>query len=317
MLESQEKSWLVIVNPNAGKRKGEKDWKKISRLLDRYGFSYQVEFTRTRHHAIEIAREHAENGTKRIIVVGGDGTMNEVINGIFTQSKVPTTDITLSMITVGTGNDWGRMFHIPRQYEKAIQVIRNGNTILQDAGVVHYRWNEDKGKRYFVNIAGIGFDAVVVSRANDLKDRGKSGKLLYLWNILSNLFRFHHSHTVLEVDGVKYSNNVFSISIGIGKYSGGGMMQTPGAIANDGLFDITVIKKIGKFDVIRNIGKLYNGKIIHHPKVLTLQGKSILIDANPLIHVETDGESLGHSPIRFDIIPSSVRVICGTMPPAS
>lgn len=311
-LETNDNKWLVIVNPNAGKRKGGKDWPVIADLLEKFSLPFRVVFTEARRHAIGIAKAAAEEGWSRMIVVGGDGTMNEVINGIFGQDKVPTTSVTLGMITVGTGNDWGRMFNIPMDYHSAVEVISQQNTVLQDAGVVHFRQGDQQGERYFVNIAGIGFDAVVVSRANALKDKGKSGKLLYLWNILTNLFRYSHSHTVVEVDGVRSTNNVFSISIGIGKYCGGGMMQTPDAVADDGLFDITMIKKIGKFDVIRNIPKLYNGKIIHHPKVQTYRGKKINIDSDPVIHLETDGESLGHSPFELDIIPSSVKIISGS-----
>jgi diacylglycerol kinase family enzyme len=115
------------------------------------------------------------------------------------------------------------------------------------------------------------------------------------------------------IDGNRISNDTFSISLGIGRYSGGGMMQTPNAVVNDGLFDITIIKKMRKGEIIRSLRKLYDGTILDHPKIEGYTGKSIRIDSDPLIHVEADGESLGHSPIEFTIIPDSVNVICGTM----
>jgi YegS/Rv2252/BmrU family lipid kinase len=304
-------SYLVIINPNAGRRKGQKDWTRISGLLHEAGIHYKAVFTQAQRHAIDITVSHIENGYKKLIVVGGDGTMNEVVNGIFLQKRFPTSDISLGMITVGTGNDWGRMFNIPRGYREAISTIKINNSFVQDAGVVNYFHGEQQNCRYFVNIAGIGFDALVVSKTNKLKKDGKSGPFVYLKSIIISLIKYRHTYTKIKIDSHLISNNVFNISIGICKYNGGGMMQLPDAVADDGLFDVTVINKISKFDVILNLKRLYNGTITQHPLVETYKGKSIMIDSEPVIHLETDGETLGHSPFTFEIIPRSIRVVVG------
>ncbi|HJZ39505.1 MAG TPA: diacylglycerol kinase family protein [Bacteroidales bacterium] len=306
--------WLVIVNPNAGRGKGQKDWTTISALLTRYNLVYESRFTQSRRHAVSLAQQGIENDFRKIIVVGGDGTMNEVVNGIFTQTACPTTDIVLSMITVGTGNDWGKMFSIPLDYERAIRVIKEGKIRLQDTGVVYYYHGIRREKRYFLNIAGLGFDAVVVRRTNLQKDKGHSGKAIYLINLLKSLILYRHTATEVEIDGNKIQHDVFTISIGIGRYSGGGMRQTPNAIPDDGLFDITIIKKIRKGDIIMSLKKLYDGSILDHPKISGYTGKDILIDSDPLIHLEADGESLGHSPIEFNIIPRSINIIYSQYP---
>ncbi len=312
MAFGKENNYLVIINPNAGRRKGEKDWDKISSLLQKAGFTYKALFTKAPRHAIDIAVSHIENGYHRIIVVGGDGTMNEVVNGIFRQKRYLTSDISLGMITVGTGNDWGRMFNIPRGYTEAIATIQQNNSFIQDAGVVNYYHGKNQRSRYFVNIAGIGFDALVVNKTNKMKMSGKRGPWAYLKSIIISLMKYRHTNTKIRIDDHEIKNDIFNISIGICKYNGGGMMQLPGAIADDGLFDITVINKIKKHDVILNLRKLYNGKIVKHPKVNTYKGKTILIDSMPAIHLETDGESLGHSPFTFNIIPRSIKVLVGT-----
>lgn len=301
--------WLTIVNPNAGNGRGKKDWDKISRLLQKYQLPYYVHFTFTKGHAIKLASEGIRNGFRHIIVIGGDGTMNEVVNGIFLGDACATPDVTLGMITVGTGNDWGRMFGIPTDYEKAIKVIKENKTCLQDVGVVSYFHGNTREKRYFANIAGLGFDAVVVRRTNNQKENGKRGKILYFWNLLRSLMTYKHTQTEVVIDGQKISNHTFSISLGIGKYSGGGMRQTPKALPDDGLFDITVIKKISRREVIKSVRRLYDGSILEHPNIESYQGKDVKIDSDPLIHLEADGESLGHSPFEFEIIPKGINVI--------
>jgi YegS/Rv2252/BmrU family lipid kinase len=313
-LPDRSSSWLVVVNPNAGKRKGEKDWDRIKELLIRKKLDFSESFTASRGHAVKLVKRGIEAGYRNIIAIGGDGTMNEVVNGCFRQKICPAHELRLAMITIGTGNDWGRMFGIPLDYSEAIDVIRNGKTCLHDTGVVHYYNGTFRKKRYFINIAGLGFDAIVVRRTNLQKDRGRSGKAIYFWNLLRSLMMYKHTKTEIEIDGQHISDDVFTISLGIGKYSGGGMMQTPNAVHDDGLFDITVIKKMRKGEIIRNLKLLYDGTILSHPKIEGYTGKEISITSDPIIHVEADGESLGHSPIKFQILPRSIKVVYGNLP---
>jgi len=301
--------WMVVVNPNAGHGKGKKDWKQIAFLLSKYNIEFSYCFTERPFHAITITKEAMSQGYRHFIAVGGDGTINEVINGIFDQKDISTLDVTVATITVGTGNDWGRMFDMPCDYEESVKIISKEETKVHDAGLVYYQQGEEKRKRYFINIAGLGFDAMVIKRTNRQKEKGKRGKAIYMWNLLMSLIVYRNVHTEVEIDGRKIENHTFTISLGIGKYSGGGMMQTPNAVNDDGLFDVTIIKRMRKGEIIRNLKRLYDGSIYDHPKIQWYRGKDIKVNSDSLIHVEADGESLGHSPIEFIIIPRCINVI--------
>ena len=135
--------------------------------------------------------------------------------------------------------------------------------------------------------------------------------MVYLRTILSTLASYRHTHTTLDLDGNLFTDHVFTISIGIGRYSGGGMMQTPHAMADDGWFDVTIIRKIGKLDILRHIGMLFNGRLPEHPKVTTCRAKKIRIDSVPPIHLEVDGETLGHSPMEIEILQKRLAVVVG------
>ncbi len=306
-------NWIAIINMAAGGGKTRKDWPIIEQILQREELQYEPFFTDRRLHASIIARNKIKEGYSKIIVVGGDGTMNEVINGLFAQNQIQTTEVMLGMISVGTGNDWAKTFNIPSNYEGAIRTIKQQRTFIQDAGLVHYRKNGKEWKRYFINIAGMGFGARVVERTNRMKEKGKSGPFLYFYNIFFSLLGYKAKNAVIEIDGTSYNRKIFSLNIGIGKYNGGGMIQVPHAIADDGLYSITLIKKIGKLNIIANIKKLYNGKITQHSKVETYMASSVQINGSSLLKVETDGESLGHGPVSFEIIPRSVTVISGEL----
>ena len=168
-----KEKWYVIINPNAGKGKGKKDWARISSLLEKADIGYEAVFTRDTHDAIGLAGAAVRAGWRRFVVVGGDGTMNEAVNGILEQDEVPVQEIRLGIISVGTGNDWGRMFGIPTDYAGAVETLRREKLFLQDAGIVRYEQHGRQHQRYFINIAGPGFDAVVVQRANRNKQKGK------------------------------------------------------------------------------------------------------------------------------------------------
>jgi len=305
--------WIAIVNLTAGGGKTNKDWPSIAQLLKKEGIRFEPHFTDRRLHASIIARNKIREGYSKIIVVGGDGTMNEVINGVFAQKRIQTTEVMLGMISVGTGNDWARTFNIPSDYEGAVRTIKQQKTFIQDAGLVSYRRNGKEWKRYFINIAGMGFGARVVERSNHMKENGKSGPLLYFYNIFYSLIKYRSSAATIEMDGISYNRKIFSLNVGIGKYNGGGMIQVPHAIVDDGLYSVTLIKKIGKLNVLANIKRLYNGSITSHSKVETYMARTLQIDGPMLLKIETDGESLGHVPVSFQIIPRSVRVISGEM----
>ncbi len=310
--ESLNTEWFVIVNPNAGRRKGEKDWPEIAKLLAAANIRFKNMFTQHRIHAIRMARRFVEMGYRNIIVVGGDGTMNEVVNGIFTQSKRPAGSITVGLIPVGTGNDWCRMFGIPYDYKGAIDVITRGITFLQDVAWVKFMQAGMEKNRYFVNMAGMGYDAMVAEKVNKQKDQGKGGPFSYFLNIFSSLFSFKETQIEVSVDGQDVLKApVFTMNVGICKYNGGGMMQLPNAIPDDGNLDMTVITQLNRFSVVRNVRKLYDGSFTRLPQVKMFRGKSIVINSKPDVYMEADGESLGHSPFKFGIIPKSLKVIIG------
>jgi YegS/Rv2252/BmrU family lipid kinase len=305
--------WIAIINLTAGGGKTKKDWPKIDNILRKEGIRFEPFFTDRRLHASIIARNKIKEGYSRIIVVGGDGTMNEVINGLFAQERIHTTEVMLGMISVGTGNDWARMFNIPADYEGAVRTIKEQKTFIQDAGLVTYRKNGKAWNRYFINIAGLGFGARVVERSNRMKEKGKSGPALYFYNIFLSLIKYKSKKAAIEIDGTTYTRKVFSLNVGIGKYNGGGMIQVPHAIADDGLYSITLIKKMGKLNVLANVKRLYNGSIVQHSRVETYMARTVQINGSIPLHLETDGETLGHGPVSFRIIPKSVRVISGEL----
>lgn len=302
--------WFAIVNPVAGSGKGLSDWPLISKLLRDHGIVPEYAFTERQFHAVELAVEAVNKGFRQIIVVGGDGTIHEVINGLFIQRQVAPRDVLLSVIAVGTGNDWIRMFGIPRKYSEAIRAIVQGHSFLQDVGVISYQESSVRQSRYMANVAGVGFDAFVNRKYNHLKQEGKTGKWLYLWSTLKAILRYNSTGVKVYVDDELVVNDlVYSATIGIGKYNGGGMLQTPEAIADDGLFDLTVIRRMNPLKVLYNFKVLFNGRIYRLHSTSLNRGRRIRIESSPEIAVEVDGEALGYSPFEFEVIDRAIRVV--------
>ncbi len=308
---ASKQEWLVIVNPNAGNGKGKKDWSSISSLLKREGLTFTAKFTDRKGHATTITLEAIAEGFRQIITVGGDGTLNEVVNGVMMNTVCSPGEIILALIPVGTGNDWGRMFGIPLDYEKAISIICGNKRMLHDAGLISFYNGKEKSERYFINIAGLGFESVVVRRTNIQKDKGRGGKLIYFYNLLMSLLSYKNTAAEVTIDGIKRNIKFFSLNVGNGRYCGGGMRQTPDAVPDDGFLDVTVINDIGKIEIIRNLQILYNGKILSHPRIDGYRCKNIKVVSDSIIYTEADGESLGHTPAEFSIVPGVISIIYG------
>jgi diacylglycerol kinase (ATP) len=216
------------------------------------------------------------------------------------------------LIPVGTGNDWGRMFGIPLDYEKAVKIISEKKTLVHDVGLLSFYKGTEKKKRYFINIAGLGFESVVVRKTNLQKDNGHGGKLIYFYNLLTSLLSYKNTKAEIIIDGEITYANVFSLNVGNGRYCGGGMRQTPQALPDDGLLDVTIINGMGKFEIIRNLKILYDGTILQHPKIDGYKCKNIKVTSESVMYAEADGESLGETPAEFSIIPAGINIVYGT-----
>ena len=313
MTETNTK-WLVVVNPKASVGKAEKDWPEIKQMLIDAGIEFDDVLTEYPRHAIEIVRNAiVEQGYRKFISVGGDGTNNEVINGIFTQDVVPTTEITMAALPIGTGNDWCRTFGIPLEYEEIIKIIKTGYTFAHDIGKLTYYNDGDSKIRYFLNAAGTGLDEMVCSSTNLMKQQGKSGTIRYLISLVKCIFKYKITHIQLTIDDeLVFDDYILNLSIGNCRFNGGGMMTMPNAIPNDGLFDVTVIKKVSIFKFAANVKNVYDGTFINKiDEVKTFRGKRIHIVSIPphSLLVETEGENLNNSPFDFEMLPRAINMV--------
>jgi YegS/Rv2252/BmrU family lipid kinase len=301
--------WFVVVNPNAGNGMGKKDWNQISLLLDKAGLPHTNIVTEHQGHAINLVQRYINMGFNRIIVVGGDGTLNEAVNGILNQRRVYPYEIELAMIPVGTGNDWVRTHGIPTDYAKAIEIIQKGNVVRHDAAFVNYTEEGIPHKRYFINIAGMGFDAEVNLKVNAKKGLVKSTQMAYFYNIFTTLLQHSNSQVRLTLDGILHEMEVFSMAAGICCFNGSGMKQLPNAIFNDGLLDVTVIGKVGKLKIIKSIKDLYDGSFINLKEVETFRCKNLVVESEPLFRMEADGESMLPSKYEIQIMEGALSVV--------
>jgi YegS/Rv2252/BmrU family lipid kinase len=304
--------WQVILNPHAGGRKGAHDQTLMEQLLKKAEIRYQLTISQFPGHAVDIARDLVRNGATHLIVAGGDGTLNEIVNGIFLAGERNGNEITLGMLPVGTGNDWIKTFGIPDNYQKAIDIIKENKTVLQDVGEITWLMEGLTGKRYFVNIAGFGFDALVAKNANILKAKGITGIRVYIHSLLSGYLNYKSCITNITIDGTNLEADLFSASIGIGKFNGGGMMQVPEANPLKGLFHITLIRKIGIWGILTNFKGLYSGRFIRDNRVSTHSGKEVRITSGIPLPGEADGETLGAGSFTIRMIAHRLRVIYGS-----
>ncbi len=295
--------WFAIINPTSGNGSSKQKWPQIETLLKDYNFEFEFAFTEHENHSHQLIQQAINDGFLNIICVGGDGTLHNIVNGIMGQNSVPSNQITIGKIPIGTGNDWMKTHDIPNDFEKAIQLIKNGNKKTQDLGKIEFL-DEDRKPVYFNNLAGVGFDGFVVSKVHKYKH---FGALAYLAGAILGLFSFKNFKSKIVVDSTEINSKTLMILVGLCNYSGGGMQLTKDANPFDGLFDISIAKNIGKLDIIKNLTKLFNGKIVNHKKVETLKSNaiSITIDENDLPFIQADGELIGKGNIKLSVVPKA------------
>ncbi len=316
--------WLVVVNVFAASKKAGSVWKKAAVMLEDAKVPYRAMFTGGEDNAIAISRKACAEGYRKFIAVGGDGTVHDVLNGmaeyVFSTdaSGASLSDFMLGVIPVGSGNDWVKSTGVPKDIYGAVQMIAAGHTGLQDVVRVEVLNPSDIGAApvsvsYMANVGGVGLDARVCEIVNRKKEQGRRGKKLYISALLYCIRHRVPVRARILCDGKEiFCGRYLSIAFGVGKYSGGGMRQTPLAELGDGKLDVTVIPDIPIWTIAKEVPKLFTGNF-HKVDVLTMsQCSEVLVipegeaDAEP---AEVDGEVVGRAPVRMSVLSQQMNVI--------
>jgi diacylglycerol kinase (ATP) len=295
----------VIVNPAAGAGASGKKWPQVKGLLENNGVLFEHAFTEAPGHATELAMSAVGKGYELVVSVGGDGTVNEIVNGIYAAGA--NGDVMLGIISTGTGKDYIKTVGIPRNCEEACRRLCNPSKVIVDLGIIEYMRNGAIEKRVFVNFAGLGLDAEIVkATTNTFKALG--GMPSYLIGMLSSLILHSNKDVIITMDGKPEKRRVDEVLVNNGKYGGGGMLPAPDADLSDGILDVLIINAASKPELMRSLPRIYKGTHATHPNVTMKRAKVVEVQSAQPMLVQADGELLGESPARFQTLPSALTV---------
>jgi YegS/Rv2252/BmrU family lipid kinase len=245
-----------------------------------------------------------EDGAELLVAVGGDGTVNEVVNGLVGAERAE-----LAIVPRGTGGDFVRTFGIPSRLEDAVRIALGGTTRTIDVGRASYASSAGApAESYFANIASAGMSGAVAKRTNEASRSPLGGKAAYLWSTVAVFAGWKNTEISVTVDAETRSGPMFDVIVANCRYLAGGMKITPEAEPDDGLFDVLVIGDVTKLDLALTMPKIYRGTHLPHPKAELLRGASAIVDAAVPLPVELDGEQPGTTPVRFDVVPRALRL---------
>ena len=309
-MEVTPQHWAIIINPRSGKKKFRQQRKYLFLTLKHAGIPFDYKLTKFTGHAIKIARLFAELKYQNFMVLGGDGTLSEVINGIFGANIENTNAVKIALIPRGTGNDWGRFWGLTRDYNHSIDVFLKGKIHPIDIGRVDYKFEGEKQTHFFINSVGLGLDAAVTNITYNLKKYVGSHSFLYTVALLGAVFTYRAHKVVIRSDERDIEESMFTMNVANGCYSGGGMKQTPHALPYDGLMDVMMAKKPTFFDIIGALRRLFNGKLLEHPIIESFQTKNLIISCHKNALMEADGIVInGNSPYTISIIPNAIQMV--------
>jgi len=298
--------YCFIVNPAAGGGTAGRNWPELQRQLNDAHISHSCYLSDHKGHSGELARAALDAGHTNFVVVGGDGTANEVLNGLYPESLQASPGITLGVIPWGTGNDWARYYGFSPEPEDLLKLLQSGSSALQDIGKVNFL--DDSGKarsRYFLNCCGTGFDSYMIERM----DTPRGSRLRYLLYVLKCAREYKAATLHLDMEGQSGDCPVLLLEICIGKFAGAGMRFAPEAVADDGLFEVLLINKLSFTQLLTSLLYLYNGRINEHWAVRHWQKDRIAITRGVGQYFQCDGELTGTLPVEIEILPRALRVI--------
>jgi diacylglycerol kinase (ATP) len=235
--------------------------------------------------------------------VGGDGTVNEVVNGIASAE----TAVELAVIPRGTGVDFVRSFDIPTKLDDAVRVASNGHTRAIDLGRAAYRsWGGDEESSHFANVASAGMSGAIAKRVNESKSR--LAKASYFMATFSVFARWQASEVRVSVDDQAQEGRMRDVVVANCRYFGAGMKICPEAEPDDGLLDVLLIGDVTKVDLVLTLPKIYRGTHLPHPKAELLRGRRVTVDADVPLPIQLDGEQPGTTPVTFDVLRGALRL---------
>jgi YegS/Rv2252/BmrU family lipid kinase len=295
---------LVIVNPIAGRGAGERVIPRIVRLLREHGLSFDLVRTERPWHAAELARQAVVSGYRTVVAVGGDGTSNEVLNGLMAAREAGEGEAAMGVLCVGTGNDFAYGMGIPLDLEEGCAALARGRTRRVDVG--HAR-----GFRYFGNGIGIGFDAavnVVASRLRRLR-----GFLVYLIAVLRTLLFYYRAPlTRVELDDQTLEQPALMISVMNGRRMGGGFLMTPFSRPDDGLFDLCIGRKMSQLEMLSFVPRFMKGTQVGDPRVTMARSRRVRVtvrDGTQVVHADGETLALDVRELDLEVVPQALRVV--------
>lgn len=301
--------WFVLVNPEAGHGRARGMWPKLSRLLTKSGVKHRFVYSEHRQDNAEHLGRAVAQGYRRIIIAGGDGTIHVALNGLFHEYGNILSEFTIGVIPVGTGNDWLRSLEIPNSCKEAIKCIAAGRTRKQDIATVRYSTPSGVRVCTMANVAGVGLDARVIEAVDDAAASGNKGRCTYVMSLVRKVLshKSQRCNVVLD-DGQPMQVDLFSASVGNGRFNGGGIEQLPLSKSDDGLLDLTIIRNLSLWRIILQIHRLFDGHIYDIAEVEHFTCRKVSFSGfdSP---VEVDGELGGNTPMTVEIIPGALRVI--------
>ena len=297
---------VAIVNPTAGYRRARRDWPRLLASLGETGARVATWWTESPGQAESLAARARREGFERVVAVGGDGTLLEVVNGLWWESRGELPSV--GMVPFGTGCDYVRCFDLGRSLRDKVITALGEATLRVSLGLARLQgFGGQPRQRVFVNVLGLGFDARVIAsfRQQRLRLPGKTG---YFLNGIKELGRLTHHRIIGELDGRPFKTEAMLVAVGLGRYFGGGLMITPGASPQARQFHVVLGEKLSRLDVLSLIPRLYAGRHLDHPRISAAYAGHVTIDADPPAWVEAEGELEGFTPLDVAIIPGALWI---------
>jgi YegS/Rv2252/BmrU family lipid kinase len=297
---------VAIVNPTSGYRRARRVWPRLLASLGAPGANVDTWWTAWPGHAETLAARARREGFDRVVAAGGDGTLLEVVNGLWWEPRGPLPSV--GVVPFGTGCDYVRSFDLGRGLRDKVMTALGQATLAVSLGLVRLQGYDGRPRRrVFVNVLGLGIDAQVIAgfRQQRLRWPGKTG---YFLSGFKELGRLRQHRITGALDGRGLSTDAMLVAIGLGRYFGGGMMITPGASPQAGHFQVVLAQKLSRLELLGLLPGLYSGQHLDHSRVTAAFAGQVTIHADPPADVEAEGELEGVTPIEVAIIPQALRI---------